>query len=109
MRPYTVGPQINYTPNCIEHLAPGCCKLHGVYIVWRRTISQWEARYKGAVPKQSLNKTWAGLRNTLTEAEALYECLHWMWCEHAKGKHCEADKREPPIREVIAETLKGAA
>ena len=97
------GPQQNFTSTAIKELVPGECRIPGVYLVWRRTISQWEARYKGALPCGSLSVTWHG-RRQLTELEALCQVLDWLWLQHEKSE-AKTDSDVAPSLERIMDAL----
>ena len=94
------GPQQNFTPDAIKALVPGRCRIPGVYIVWRRTINQWEARYSGALPRASLSVTWDG-RRQLTELEALCEVLDWLWLQHERSGAKSDSERAPEFDNII--------
>ena len=97
------GPQLNFTGAAVKELVPGSCMIPGVYLVWRRTISQWEARYYGALPRASLSVTWGG-RRQLTELEALCEVIDWMWLQHEQSQN-KKDTDVVPTLDVIMRAL----
>ena len=94
------GPQQNFTPDAIKALVPGRCRIPGVYIVWRRTINQWEARYSGALPRASLSVTWDG-RRQLTELEALCQVLDWLWLQHERSGAKSDSERAPSFENIM--------
>lgn len=102
------GNKKNFTPLELKCLIPGAGELSGVYLVWRRSICQWESRYKDAMPYQSFSLTWGkrtGPNQSLTELECLQRVLNWMWAQHAKAKRCPTTANPKPSFENIKEAF----
>lgn len=100
-KPQWRGPQQNFTLQCIKELVPGRCKIPGVFLVWRRTIRQWEARYQAGLPKTSMSKTWGG-KQGLTELDALLRTVDWMWAQHEQAGLMGVGEEPPSVEKVRA-------
>ena len=94
----TRGLRFNWTPPAIAQLLPPSAP--GASIVWRQTVRQWESRYRGALPRESFNRSWGSKR---TETEALASVVHWVWKQHARAS--PRDDEAAPSYAAVQEAL----